>query len=153
MVGVVRPCIGHVIKHLLAVQTQPLRNMQQTNGTESTLGVDVQALSLASTHVNGKLTCHRESMADLRFSGTELPEQLGNCARLDSPAEEGVEVLRPGSYMHEFVAASMYLCCTLEAERYYLLGYRLFKYYGSMYKVRWTYPLPKSSQPSVLRFP
>jgi len=117
MIGIVRSSIGDIVQNFFPVQTVSLRNSEKTNRTESPLRVDVQALSLPTTHVYRQLTCDGERVAQLRFSRPELPKEFGNCTGLDTTlnrrqhapgstinrltAQERIEVLRSGSYVHK----------------------------------------------------
>ena len=123
MVRVVRPRVCNVVQHFLAVQTQALCDGQQPNRTEGPLRVDIQALALATTHVHGQLARHRQSVADLRFTRTELAKELGDGARLDAPAEQRVKVLGTGGDMDEFRASGVNFGSTLEPERNNLVSW------------------------------
>lgn len=55
MVGVVGPSVGDVVEDVLSVHAVTLGDGEETDGTESALGVDVEALALSSLHVDGEL--------------------------------------------------------------------------------------------------
>lgn len=84
MVRVVCSCICNVVQHLLSIQAIALRYCKQTNRTEGTFGINVQALALSSTHRHRKLTSDGEGMTNLGFPRSELAKKLGNSARLDT---------------------------------------------------------------------
>ena len=117
MIGIVRSSIGDIVQNFFSVQTVSLCNSEKTNRTESPLRVDVQALSLATTHVHRQLTCDGERVAQLRLSRPELPKEFSDCTGLDTTlnslqhapgstinrltAQERIEVLRSGSYVYK----------------------------------------------------
>jgi len=79
VIRVICSCIGDVIQYFFSVQAVPLRNSEKTNRAESTLRVDVQALSFPTTHVYRELARYGERMTQLRFSRPELPKEFSDC--------------------------------------------------------------------------
>lgn len=124
MVRVVRPRICDIVQHFLAVKPKTLGDGQQPNRAESPLCVDVQALALAAAHVHGQLARYRQSVADLRFTRTELAKEFRDGTRLDASAEQGVEVLGAGGDVDELGASGVNFCSTLEPERNDLMSWR-----------------------------
>ena len=84
MIGIVCSSIGNVIQHLLSVQAISFCDREKTNGAESALRVDVQALSLPTAHVYWQLTCYGECVAELRLSRPELPKQFSDSTGLNA---------------------------------------------------------------------
>jgi len=84
VIRIVRSSIGNVIQHFFSVQAISLCNSEKTNGTESTLRVDVQALSFPATHVYRQLACNGERMTQLRLPRPELPKEFSNRAGLEA---------------------------------------------------------------------
>lgn len=115
MVCIVRPRVSNIVQYLLAIQPQPLSDRQQSHRSESTLSVNVKTLPLPSAHINRKLTCYCERMADLRLSCPELAEKFGDRSSLDTTAEERIKVLRASGDMYELGSSSVNLCSTLKA--------------------------------------
>ena len=54
----------------------PGSNSEESLGSECALGVDPEALALCATHVDGQLTDHRQTVAQLRFARAEFPVDL-----------------------------------------------------------------------------
>ena len=52
MIRVICSSIGNIIQHFFSIQAVSFRNSEKTNWTESALRVDIQALSLPTTHVH-----------------------------------------------------------------------------------------------------
>ena len=78
MIRVICSCIGDIIQYFFSVQAVSLCNSEKTNGAESTLRIDVQALSLPTAHVYWELACYGEGMTQLRLSGPELPKEFSD---------------------------------------------------------------------------
>jgi len=76
VIRVICSCIGNIIQYFFSVQAVSLCNSEKTNGTESALRVDVQTLSLPTTHVHWELARYGECMAQLGFSRPELPKEF-----------------------------------------------------------------------------
>lgn len=74
MIRVIRSGIGNVIQHFLSIQAVSFRNGEKTNRPKSSLRVDVQALALSTTHINGQLTRYGEGMTELRLPRPKLPK-------------------------------------------------------------------------------
>lgn len=55
MIGVVGPRVRNVVQHLFAVESVTFSDGEQTDWSEGTFRVDVQALSFASVHLDGEL--------------------------------------------------------------------------------------------------
>ena len=96
---------------------------QQTHWTEGALGVDVQTLAFAAAHVEGQLAGDGQGVTDLRFACTELAEDLGDTASLDTTGEKGVEILGAGGDVDELGASGVNFCSTLESERNNLVSW------------------------------
>jgi hypothetical protein len=117
MVRIICSSIGDIVQHFFSVQTVSLRNSEKTNRTEGPLGVNIQALSLPTTHVHRQLACDCKRVAQLRLSRPELSEEFSNRTGLDTTlnrrqhalgsainyltTQERIEVLRSGSYVHK----------------------------------------------------
>lgn len=84
MIRVICPRIRDIIQDLFSVQSQALCDGKQSNGTESTLGVDIETFTLPTSHIDRELTCYGKSMTDLGLSCPELAEELGYGAGLDT---------------------------------------------------------------------
>ena len=61
---------------------------------EGSFRVDVEALSLGASHVNGQLTCDGHGVTKLTLSRSELAEKLGDRTRLDATVQQLVQLLR-----------------------------------------------------------
>ena len=61
---------------------------------EGSFGVDVEALSLGASHVNGQLTCDGHGVTKLTLSRSELAEKLGDGTGLDATVQQLVQLLR-----------------------------------------------------------
>lgn len=84
MIRIICSGVGNIIQHLFSVQAISFRNREKTNGAESALRVDIQALSLSTTHVYRQLTCYGECVAQLRLSRPELPEEFSDSTGLNA---------------------------------------------------------------------
>ncbi|KAI3485224.1 hypothetical protein L1887_51509 [Cichorium endivia] len=120
VVGVVGTRIRHVVEHLFAVEPVTLGDSEQTSGTEGTFRVDVQALALASAHVDRKLAGDCQCMAELTLARPELAVKLGDAACLHATAEDGIEVLGSRRDRDELVPARVELGSRGEAHRHQL---------------------------------
>ena len=71
-------------------------NGGKRNGSvpEGSFRVDVEALSLGASHVNGQLTCDGHGVTKLTLSRSELAEKLGDRTRLDATVQKLVQLLR-----------------------------------------------------------
>lgn len=94
MIRVICACICHIIKDFLSHQPKPLGDREQPNGSESTLGIDVETLPFASAHVKGQLAGHCQGVTDLTLSRSELSKDLGDRTGFNSTTEQGIETLR-----------------------------------------------------------
>jgi len=65
VIRIVCSCVCNIIQYFFSVQAVSLCNREKANGTEGALRVDVQALSLSTTHVYRQLACDRERVAQL----------------------------------------------------------------------------------------
>ena len=61
---------------------------------EGSFRVDVEALSLGASHVNGQLTCDGHGVTKLTLSRSELAEKLGDRTRLNATVKQLVQLLR-----------------------------------------------------------
>lgn len=93
MIRVVRSRVRHIIQHLLTIQPEPIRHRQQPNGSKRPLCINKQTLPLSATHIKRQLTRHRQCMADLGFSCSELAKDFSDGAGFDAACEESVELL------------------------------------------------------------
>ena len=112
MVSVVSPGVGHVVQHVVprpetyrslfiarlflcqktsCLQSVSLSDRQQPFRSEGSLGVDVEALALGASHVDGQLAGDGQSVTQLAFACTELAKQLGDGTRLDAAIQELVQ--------------------------------------------------------------
>jgi hypothetical protein len=84
MIRVIGSSIGNIVQHLFSVQSIALGDCQETNGTEGTFGIDVEALAFATAHAYGKLAGYSQSVAELRFSCAKLTEEFSDRACFDT---------------------------------------------------------------------
>jgi hypothetical protein len=80
MVRIIRPRICHIVQDLLPAQAVSLRNGEEPNGTESSLGVDVETLAFTTTHTYGQLACHCKRVAYLGLSSAEFTKEFSDGA-------------------------------------------------------------------------
>jgi hypothetical protein len=76
MVGIVSSSIGHIVEDFLSNKPVSLGNCQESNWSEGSLGIDVETLALASTHIKGQLASYCKSMANLTLSRSEFSKNL-----------------------------------------------------------------------------
>jgi hypothetical protein len=72
MLRIVRSRISNVVQYLFSVEPIALGDGQHTCGSESPLGIDVQAFTLSSAHTDRELTGDSEGMANLGFTRSEF---------------------------------------------------------------------------------
>jgi hypothetical protein len=72
MIRVVRSSVGYIIQHLLAVQPEPLSDGQHSYRSKGSFGVDVEALSFATSHRDRELAGDGERVTYLGLAGTEF---------------------------------------------------------------------------------
>ena len=58
VLAVVRPRIGHVVQHIIGIETEPFTDLDETFGSECILCIDIEGLSLASSLGDWELTNH-----------------------------------------------------------------------------------------------
>jgi hypothetical protein len=97
VVSVIRARICDVVQNLLSIQAIALSDSQQTNRSEGTLSVDVEAFAFTAAHAHRKLARNGKGMANLRLSSPEFSKHLGYSASFD-PAwdESAAEYMRVG---------------------------------------------------------
>jgi hypothetical protein len=116
LVCIVGTRIGNVIKHLLFIKAETLRNGDQPLRAESSFSVDVHGHSLTTTFSNWKLASDAECMADLCLSRSKLTEDLSDSTSLHSTSQQLVKRLTSSTELHHGLPLFKISGCSLESK-------------------------------------